>query len=167
MHVKTVEGLVGARMYMNLTNTPMRIYKEAFHRGDTAAMERALGYADKFTDKAGEYKVEADEGMEEDAKEAREKAKEECERAARKREEERVQLEKRLEEAKNPTSNLVEKADIVEISEEGKTLQKGMADTYAAAYDGSEAGTEKEPATYKKTAEPGCQGQGTEIDIFC
>ncbi|MDE6014663.1 MAG: hypothetical protein K2H41_03020 [Acetatifactor sp.] len=55
--------------------------KEARRRGDMAAMERAMGYAGEFSDKAEEYKAEADKGMEEDAREAREKAKLEREEA--------------------------------------------------------------------------------------
>lgn len=93
MHVKTMEGLVGARTNMNLLNTPMRVYREARRRGDTAAMERSMGYAGECADKAEEYKAEADEGMKEDAREAREKAKAGCEEAARKCREERGSLE--------------------------------------------------------------------------
>ena len=34
MHIKTMEGLVGARTNMNLVNTPMRVYRDAERRGD-------------------------------------------------------------------------------------------------------------------------------------
>lgn len=47
MNTKTMEGLVGARTNMNLMNTPMRVFKEARRKGDTATMERAMGYADE------------------------------------------------------------------------------------------------------------------------
>lgn len=93
MNAKTMEGLVGARTNMDLMNTPMRVYKEARRRGDTATMERAMGYAGEFSDKAEEYKAEADKGMEEEAREAREKVKLEREEAVRKRREEREKLE--------------------------------------------------------------------------
>ena len=73
MHTKTMEGLIGARTNMNLMNTPMRVFKEARRKGDTETMERAMGYVGDFSDKAEEYKAEADKGMEEDAKEARKK----------------------------------------------------------------------------------------------
>ena len=89
MNTKTMEGIVGARTNMNLMNTPMRVFKEARRKGDTATMERAMGYVNDFSDKAQEYKAKADEGMEEDAKETREKAKLQCEEAIRKRKEER------------------------------------------------------------------------------
>ena len=39
MHTKTMEGLVGARTNMNLLNTPMRVFKDARRRGDTATMD--------------------------------------------------------------------------------------------------------------------------------
>lgn len=42
MHTKTIEGLVGASTNVNLLNTPMRVFKEARRRGDTATMERAM-----------------------------------------------------------------------------------------------------------------------------
>jgi len=96
MNTKTMEGLVGARTNMNLMDTPMRVYKEARRKGDTVAMERAMGYASEFSDKAQEYKAEADKGMEEDAKEAREKEKSEREEAVRKRREERKKLEEKI-----------------------------------------------------------------------
>ena len=60
MNTKTMEGLVGARTNMNLLNTPMRVYKEARRKGDTGTMERAVGYANDFSDKAEEYKAKAD-----------------------------------------------------------------------------------------------------------
>lgn len=81
MHVKTMEGLVGAGTNMNLLNTPMRVYKEARRRGDTAMMERAMGYVSEFAGKAEEYKAETDEGMKEDAKAAKEKSESEREKA--------------------------------------------------------------------------------------
>ena len=62
MHTKTMEGLVGARTNMNLMNTPMRVFKEARRKGDTETMERAMGYVGDFSDKAEEYKAEADKG---------------------------------------------------------------------------------------------------------
>ncbi len=93
MHVKTMEGLVGAGTNMNLLNTPLRVFKEARRRGDTATMERAMGYVSEFAGKVEEYKAETDEGMKEDAKDAKEKAELECEKAIQKRKEEGEKLE--------------------------------------------------------------------------
>ena len=98
MHIKTMEGLVGARTNMDLLNTPFRVFKEARRRGDTAVMERAMGYVGEFSDKTEEYKVKADEGMKEDAKEARKGLEAKQEEAIRKRKEEQEELEKRTEE---------------------------------------------------------------------
>lgn len=94
MHTKTMEGLAGASMNMKLLNTPFRVYKDAERRGDTAVMERAMGYVGEFADKAEDYQKKAEKGMEEDAKEAREKAKTEQENAIRKRKEEREEPER-------------------------------------------------------------------------
>lgn len=116
MHTKTMEGLVGAKTNMDMVNVPIRVYKEARRRGDTATMERAMGYASEFTGRADDYKTVADEGMEKDAKEARAKEKAEREKAIEKRREEREKMQEQTEENKNVIT------DTVEISEEGKTL---------------------------------------------
>lgn len=130
MNTKTMEGLIGARVNMELLNTPMRVYKEARLKGDTETMERSMGYVGEFSDKAGEYKAEADKGMKEDIKEAREKAETEREEAIKKRREEREKFEEKIEEKRNEDKNDYKNpdriwgtnADTVEISEEGKEL---------------------------------------------
>lgn len=124
MNTKTMEGIVGAKTNMNMVNTPMRAYREAERRGDTGAMERAMGYAGDYTQKAESYRQEAEEGMKEDAKEAREKEKAEREKAIQKRKEQREEAEKRIEELQNRT-------DTVEISEEGKALLKAHTEENA------------------------------------
>lgn len=162
MNTKIMEGLAGAGKNMELINTPMRVYKEARRKGDTAAMERAMGYACDFADKAEEYRSKADEGVKEDAKAAREKAELEAEEAVRKRKEEREKeqekLEKELEERRN------RKSDIVEISEDGKALLKDGADLENTGFkggeseaalsgDGTTAPGKREPVIYTKTGE--------------
>ena len=62
MNTKIMEGLAGASTSMNLLNTPMRVYKEARLKGDTATMERAAGYVGDFAGRAEEYKTEAYKG---------------------------------------------------------------------------------------------------------
>ena len=163
MHTKTMEGLVGARTNMNLMNTPMRVFKEARRKGDTETMERAMGYVGDFSDKAEEYKAEADKGMEEDAKEAREKAELQREEAVQKRREEREKLEAKIEENRNADSN----TDIVEISEEGKVLLKDnlAADAVGAETDAVKSDTVKEPVTYTKTGDAVPMEQETSISV--
>ncbi len=163
MHTKTMEGLVGAGTNMNLMNTPMRVFKEARRRGDIATMERAMGYAGEFYDKAQEYKAEADEGMEEDAREAREKAKSLREEAVQKRKEESEKLEERIQENKNADTD----ADIVKISEEGKVLLKNNldTDTEGTQTDVTKSDAVKEPVTYTKAAEAVPMGQETSISV--
>ena len=107
MHAKTMEGLAGASMSMKLMNTPMRVYKEAERRGDTAVMEQAMGYASDFADKAEDYRKTSEKGMKEDVKEAREKTKTEQENAIRKRKEEREEQEKRIAESRNEDTDTV------------------------------------------------------------
>ena len=52
-------GLAGANMSMKLMNTLMRVYKEAERRGDTAVMERVMGYVGELADKAEDYQKKA------------------------------------------------------------------------------------------------------------
>ncbi len=161
MNSKTMEGLAGAGTNMNLLNTPMRVYKEARRKGDTAAMERAMGYVGAFADKAEEYKAEASEGMEEDAKEAREKAKTEREEAVRKRREEREELEEKIGEDRNAVSS----NDTVKISEEGTGLFKSHIDPDDTRSDKIKTDRVKEPVTYTKTGEAVPAEQGTGISV--
>ena len=163
MHTKTMEGLVGARTNMNLMNTPMRVFKEARRKGDTATMERAMGYVDDFSDKAKEYQAEADKGMEEDAKEARKKAELQREEAVQKRREEREKLEEKIAEDRNADTN----ADTVEISEEGKVLLKDNLDTDAVGVetDVVKSDAVKEPVTYTKAGDAVPMEQETSISV--
>ena len=165
MNTKTMEGLVGARTNMNLLNTPMRVYKEARRKGDTATMERAMGYVGEYSDKADEYKAEADKGMEEDAREAREKVKLQCEEAIRKRKEEREKLEDRIEENRNADTNTDTKACLLEISEEGKVLLKDNIDSGSAGSDEIKMDAAKKPVTYTKTGEAIPSEQGVSISV--
>ena len=163
MHTKTMEGLVGARTNMNLMNTPMRVFKEARRKGDTATMERAMGYVDDFSDKAKEYQAEADKGMEEDAKEARKKAELQREEAVQKCREEREKLEAKIEENRNADTN----ADTVEISEDGKVLLKDNLDTDAVGVetDVVKSDAVKEPVTYTKAGDAVPMEQETSISV--
>ncbi len=148
MRTKTMEGLIGARTNMELLNTPFRVYKEARRRGDTAAMERAMGYVNDFSNEADEYKAQADEGMKEDAEDAREKAAAQCEESIRRRREEQESFEKKLEEKQQENKTAKEgnsDADTVEISEDGKELLKdGEADA---------GGAKMEPVVYTSDGE--------------
>lgn len=163
MNTKTMEGLVGARTNMNLLNTPMRVFKEARHKGDTATMERAMGYVGEFSDRAGDYKAEADKGMEEDAREAREKAELQREEAVQKRRDEREKLEAKIEENRSADTN----TDTVEISEEGKVLLKDSlgANAVETETDAVKSDTVKEPVTYTKTGDAVPMEQETSISV--
>lgn len=160
MHTATMKGLVGARTNMNLLNTPMRVYKEARRKGDTAVMERAMEYVCDFANQAEEYKAEADKGMKEDSKEAREKAETERKKAVQKRKEEREELEKRI--AENRDKN----TDTVEISEDGKVLLKDDLNSGVSAEATADT-IRMEPVIYSKTREAGesCIKAGTGISV--
>ena len=153
MHAKTMEGLAGASMSMKLMNTPMRVYKEAERRGDTAVMERAMGYAGDFADKAEDYRKTTEKGMNEEAKEVREKAKTEQENAIRKRREEREEQEKRIAESRN------EDTDTVSISESGKAALDKKPDSVQTDPDNGVSieetadAVKTEPVIYTKTGE--------------
>ena len=157
MHVKTMEGLVGAKTNMNLMNVPMRVYKEARRKGDSETMERAS----ECSDRAEEYKTEADEGMKKDAEEARKIAKEQREEAIQNRRDERDKREAKIEENRNDDTN----TDTVKISEEGKVLLKdstGLDNTVSAE---TKTDAVKEPVTYTKTGETVSAEQSTSISV--
>lgn len=144
MNTKTMEGIVGARTNMNLTNTPMRVYKEARRKGDMAVMERAMGYVHEFSDKAEEYKTKAHEGMKEEAEEVREKAELEGKDQIKKRKEEQEEFEKR-------TENNRKNTDMVEISKDGKTLWKEKMDLEHSVSNSSlPPETKMEPVIYSR-----------------
>ncbi len=161
MNAKIMEGLVGADSNINLINTPMRVFKEARRKGDTAIMERAMGYAGEFSDKAEEYKKIANEGIKEDAEKAREKAELEREEAIRKRKEEQKELEERIAESKGEDTN----TDTVEISGEGKALVKDSIRLDSMGSDERKADTVKEPVTYTKTGEVVHMEQNADISV--
>ena len=161
MHTKTMEGLIGAKTNMNLMNTPMRVYKEARRKGNSETMERAMGYANECSDRAEEYKAEADEGMKKDAEETRKITKEQREEAIQKRRDEREKLEKKIEENRNGDAN----TDTVEISEDGKVLLKdstGLDNTVSAE---TKTDAVREPVTYTKTGETVSAEQSTNTSI--
>ena len=128
MNTKTMEGLIGAGKNIDLVNTPMRVYKEARRKGNTATMERAMGYANELGRKAEEYKTRADEGTREDAKEEREKAKLEREKIIEKRRAAHQKLEEKIEESRDGSKNDIIVEDTVEFSEEGMALLKEHID---------------------------------------
>ena len=166
MHTKTMEGLTGASMSMKLLNTPFRVYKDAERRGDTAVMERAMGYVGDFAEKAEDYQKKAEKGMEEDAKEAREKAKTEQENAIRKRKEEREELEKRIAESRN------EDTDTVSISESGKAALDKKTDSVQTDADNGVSieetadAVKTEPVIYTKTGEALKPESGTNLSVL-
>ena len=144
MNTKTMEGIAGAKTNMNMVNTPMRAYREARRKGDTGAMERAMGYTVEFQEQAEDYSEKAQEGMEEDARLAGEKAELQRQQMAEERRTKRDAERERLEslraadgaqakgtgEVRAESANVeTEKTkqvpsinDTVEISREGKAL---------------------------------------------
>ena len=165
MHTKTMEGLAGASMNMKLLNTPFRGYKDAERRGDTAVMERAMGYVGEFADKAEDYQKKAEKGMEEDAKEAEEKAKTEQENAIQKRKEQREEMEKRIAERRNGDT------DTVSISQSGQTALDGQTDSVQTGADNGISAEETvdaikmEPVIYTKTGEASKSESGINISV--
>lgn len=101
MQANTANGLIGASAYLQETRVPMKIFKEARAEGDTAKMERAMGYVEKLGSQAIDYKKKADKGLKEEAKQAREDIKEQQEELAQRIKENRAEAEERLEEARN------------------------------------------------------------------
>ncbi len=150
MKAGTMNGLIGANMNVKLAETPMRVYSEAEAKGDTGAMERAMGYAEEFSQKAKECSDEAKEAMKSEVKEEKK--------------EQEALIERRREEAaarRGETSGrLPEPVDTAEISEEGKKASQGAAAPAGtgaggpAAADIAKTYTESGSAVDMQAAEP-------------
>lgn len=126
MKAGSMEGLIGASLNMKLSRTPMRVYKEAELKGDTEAMERAMGYVTDFQEKAHECSDKAQEELAKELKAERKEQELKREQAIEKRKEEAKEYEEKLQESNKSD---VQKADSVEISEEGKVTLKNNVQT--------------------------------------
>ncbi|MCM1237155.1 MAG: hypothetical protein NC489_44360 [Ruminococcus flavefaciens] len=124
MKAGSMEGLIGASVNMKLARTPMRVFKEAERRGDTEVMERAMGYVTDFQEKAQEYGDKAQEELAKELKEERREQELKREQAIEKRKEETKEYKENLQESNKSD---IQKADSVEISEEGKVILKNNA----------------------------------------
>ncbi len=124
MKAGSMEGLIGANVNMKLSKTPIRVYKEAERKGDTVVMERAMGYATDFQEKAHEYSDKAQEELAKELKEERKEQELKREQAIEKRKEKAEEYREKLQESNKSD---VQKTDSVEISEEGKmTLRNNV-----------------------------------------
>lgn len=102
MRADTANGLIGANAYLQETRVPIKVFKEARAEGDTAKMERAMGYVEKLGSAAIDHKKQADKGLKEEAKQARAEAEENREELAQRIKERRTETQERIEEARNP-----------------------------------------------------------------
>ncbi len=124
MKAGSIEGLIGASVNMKLSKTPMRVYKEAERKGDTAVMERAMGYVTDFQEKAQEYSDKAQEEIAKELKEERQEQELKRDQALETRKEEAKEYKEKLQES---NKSAIQKADSAEISEEGKVVLKNNA----------------------------------------
>ncbi len=144
MLAKTTDGLLGANNAMNVITTPMKVFKEARARGDTATMERAMGYVEKTNTAAWESKNNADEGLKQEAKENKLKQQRESEELA-------ARIKAKTEEMQQKPDNEGTLPDPVP-TEEGETKETAEANpeaTVAAPYGEETA----DPVTYTKSGE--------------
>lgn len=132
MKAGSMEGLIGASLNMKLSRTPMRVYKEAELKGDTEAMERAMGYVTDFQEKAHECSNKAQEELVKELKEERKEQELKWEQAIEKRKEEAKEYKEKLQ---GSNKSDVQKADSVEISEEGKVTLKNNVQTKNSTMD--------------------------------
>lgn len=111
MKAGSMEGLIGASQNIKMVDVPMRIYKEAERKGDTATMERALGYAGEYTQKAYKYKEKVQDELIKELKE------------------EKLELEENRKEQLEENEVMTRKDGVeIEISEEGKELNEENVD---------------------------------------
>lgn len=120
MKAGSMEGLIGASVNMKLSQTPMRVYKEAERRGDTEVMKRAMGYVTDFQEKAHECSDRAQEELTKELKEERKEQEIKRQKALERKEETKEYVEKIQENHKSD----IPKTDSIEISEEGQIVLK-------------------------------------------
>ncbi len=148
MLAKTTDGLLGANNAMNVIRTPMKVFKEARARGDTATMERAMGYVEKTNTTAWESKNNADEGLKQEAEENKLKQQQESEELA-------ARIKAKTEEMQQKADNESALPDPVP-TEEGETKAEGTnaAQTNPEAAIAAPYGEETaDPLTYTKSGE--------------
>jgi hypothetical protein len=122
MNAKTFGGLVGSHHSVNMMYTPMKAYREARSKGDTATMDRAAGYAGDYAQSANENADQAAQGVKEEAAQAREK----------------LEREQSIENSKvyqeNQESSIEDAMaapnDTITFSEEGKAILESLAKQY-------------------------------------
>ena len=129
MKAGSMEGLIGASMNMELSRTPMRVFKEAERRGDTETMKRAMGYVTDYQEKAKECSDRAQEELPKELKEERKEQAIRREQALERKEESKEYVEK-IQENHNPDNP---EKDSVTISEEGKVSLKNNSQTEETA----------------------------------
>lgn len=142
MQAKTATGLIGANAYLQETRVPMKVFKEARAEGDTAKMERAMGYVEKLGSSALEYKKQADKGLREDAEKAKKEAQEQREKLEQRIKDNRAEAEQRLEEARNPEAT--ENTDAKNGSEVNSTAENTSNLTYTKDGEIKEQSSEAE-----------------------
>ncbi len=137
MKAGSMEGLIGATMSMQMADTPIRVYKQAERKGDTATMERAMGYAEDMTQQAYDYTDMAKEELRKEMKEERE--------------EQKVQQEEKIEEHREEAKEQREAAtvqatdkDTVSISVEGQKVSSANPTPSEPVMDSNST----EPKTY-------------------
>ncbi len=133
MIAKTQEGLIGANNAMNSIRTPMKVFKEARARGDTATMERAMGYVNEINDDAWKHKYSADEGLKQEAEENKLKAEQEREELAQRIEENKDKQEDRIEEGGKEGLQTV-----TEVKTENAENSEAIADASTDTADGAQ-----------------------------
>lgn len=125
MKAGSMEGLIGADVNLKMSQTPMRVYREAERRGDTEAMKRAMGYVTDFQEKAYEYSDRSQEELAGELKEEREEQEARLEQARERREEAKEYAEKTQE----SNAPIEPQTDRVEISKEGEAALKNNTGT--------------------------------------
>ncbi len=137
MKAGSMEGLIGATMSIQMADTPVRVYKQAERKGDTATMERAMGYAEDMTQQAYDYTDMAKEELKKEMREEREEQKVQQEE----------KIEERREEAKEQRETMTAQTankDTVVISAEGQQASSANSAPSEAIADSNST----EPKTY-------------------
>lgn len=126
MKAGSAQALIGASASVNTAKIPLRVYKEAERKGDTATMERSMGYFTEFSQKAVRYTEEA---ARETLKEQREESRE------RELEREKALEEKRAEKKAENDSSAIS----AETEETAKTTEAAESELSAKTENAPQA----------------------------
>lgn len=135
MNIQMMEGLMGASASARLSDTSMRVYRQASAEGDTETMKRALGYSGECTGQAAQYQEKLEKGIKAEVQAEREQAKLAQSSAAETRRETGRETEAGQQPARPRETDLVEISEAAQAAlERASAGKRPQTDSVPAVY---------------------------------